>query len=171
VVAFGNWQRGGDNVTPQELTRLLDQHGPALVLYARQWCAAPEDVVQETIIQLVSQRRPPEDVVPWLFKVVRNRAISTARSTRRRRQRESQYAASEAWFEALDQRLDAMAAAAALEELPLEVREVLVARLWGDLSFEEIGRVTGTSTTTAHRRYQQGLAQLRERLESPCKKT
>ena len=52
-----------------------------------------------------------------------------------------------------------------LAELPLELREVIVARLWGGLTFEEIGQVVGCSLPTAHRRYQTGLAQLRERLE------
>ena len=157
-------------MTAEDLTRLLDKHGPALVLYARQWCAAPEDVVQEAIIKLSGQSCPPEDVLPWLYRVVRNQAISVARSTQRRRLREARCAVDEAWFEPAGQRLDAQTAAEVLEELPPEVREVVIARLWGDLSFEEISRITETSASTAHRRYQRGLALLRERLDSPCKK-
>ncbi|HZT78720.1 MAG TPA: hypothetical protein VFA26_00740 [Gemmataceae bacterium] len=45
---------------PEQLGRLIDQHAAALVLYARQWCAAPEDVVQEALVKLVRQRKPPE---------------------------------------------------------------------------------------------------------------
>ena len=56
----------------------------------------------------------------------------------------------------------------ALEELPEEQREVIIARLWGGLSFEEIGKINGTVTSTAHRRYQQGIAALREKLEGIC---
>jgi RNA polymerase sigma-70 factor (ECF subfamily) len=52
-----------------------------------------------------------------------------------------------------------------LAELPLQLREVIVARLWGGLTFEDIARLAGCSLPTAHRRYQTGLTQLRERLE------
>ena len=45
-------------------------------------------------------------------------------------------------------------------------REAIVARLWGGLTFEEVARLQGCSLTTAHRRYQAGLARLHARLES-----
>ena len=32
---------------PHDFARLVDARGPALILYARQWCHAPEDVVQD----------------------------------------------------------------------------------------------------------------------------
>jgi len=34
-------------MSPTEFARLIDAHAAPLVLYARQWCDAPEDVVQE----------------------------------------------------------------------------------------------------------------------------
>jgi RNA polymerase sigma-70 factor (ECF subfamily) len=64
--------------------------------------------------------------------------------------------------------LDARIAAEALEALPLEQREVLVARLWGGLNFVEIGELVGCSSSAAHRRYAAGLAALRERLGVAC---
>jgi RNA polymerase sigma-70 factor (ECF subfamily) len=51
--------------------------------------------------------------------------------------------------------------------LPLEQREVVVARIWGGLTFEEVARLAGCSLPTAQRRYQAGLAVLRERLDCP----
>jgi RNA polymerase sigma-70 factor (ECF subfamily) len=53
-----------------------------------------------------------------------------------------------------------------LAELPLEQREVIVARIWGGLTFEDIACVADCSVPTAHRRYHAGLAALRERLET-----
>ena len=156
--------------TPELLAKLLDEHGPPLVLYARQWCNAPEDVVQEAFLQLIRQKKPPDRVVPWLYRVVRNRAISVSRSQSRRQRYESAAAyRAEPWFLPVeDDCLDAAAASRALEELPLELRETIVARLWGGLSFDEIAELTETSISTAHRRYQAGLAALRARLENPC---
>lgn len=157
---------------PELLGRLLDEHGDALTLYARGWCDAPEDVVQEALVQLMRQPRPPERIVPWLYRVVRNGAISAARAAGRRRRHESLAAMrEESWFvQTGGERLDALAATRALQELPQEQREAIVARLWGGLSFEEIAELTATSSSTAHRRYEAGLAVLRERLGVECLK-
>jgi RNA polymerase sigma factor (sigma-70 family) len=157
-------------MTPERLGRLLDERAAALTLFARQWCAAPEDVVQEAFVKLAAQRPPPNDPVAWLFQVVRNGALSAARAERRRRRHEADAAATRpAWFAPAEHAtLDGEAAAAALEALPAEEREVVVAHLWGGLSFEQIGRVAGVSPSTAHRRYLKALTALRERLRVPC---
>ena len=44
-------------MTPRQLGDLIDRLGPALVLYACQWAAAPEDVVQDAFLKLVEARR------------------------------------------------------------------------------------------------------------------
>ena len=157
-------------VGPELLARLIDEHAPALVLYARQWCQTPDDVVQEALVRLVEQPATPENVVGWLYRVVRNAAISASRSAARRTRRETATARRrEPWFDpAPPGQLDAAAATAALDQLPLEQREVIVARLWGGLSLEQIAELTGSSTSTVHRRYQTGLAALRERLGVAC---
>jgi len=156
-------------VSPELLGRLVDDHAAALVLYARQWCAAPEDVVQEAFLKLAQQLSVPDNPAGWLYRVVRNGAISAARSTRRRRRHEGLAAArAPAWFIAEASALDAEAATAALQELPVEQREIIVAHLWGGLSFEQIAELVGTSPSTAHRWYTAGLTSLRERLGVPC---
>src|SRR5947209_493854 len=155
---------------PELLGRLVDEHAAALVLYARQWCAAAEDVVQDAFLKLVAQRPPPANVVPWLYRVVRNGAVSAARAERRRRRHEGAAAQrAPAWFAAAEATaLDLAAATAALQRLPLEQREVVVAHLWGGLTFEQIAEVAGCSSSTAHRWYLAGLSALRERLRVPC---
>jgi RNA polymerase sigma-70 factor (ECF subfamily) len=156
---------------PELLGRLVDQHAAALVLYARQWCAAPEDVVQEAFLKLVTRRPPPDNPVPWLYRVVRNAAVSASRTARLRQRHEAAAAArATPWFaaDADPEGLDAAAATAALQALPLEQREVIVARLWGGLTFEQIAELAGGSSSTAHRRYVAGLASLRERLGISC---
>jgi len=154
----------------ETLTRLLDQHTAALVLYVRQWCDAPEDVVQEAFLALMRESVVPENVVGWLYRVVRNRALNASRGGRRRRRHEAAAAhRGEPWLVASEgDRLDAEAAARALEALPGQEREVIVARLWGGLSFEEIARLTGSGVSTVHRWYHRGLATLRERLSGVC---
>src|SRR6478672_6465746 len=69
---------------PEQLGELVDRYAAALVLYARQWCASPEDVVQTAFLKLVRLRTPPENLLPWLYRVVRNGAIDASRAARRR---------------------------------------------------------------------------------------
>src|SRR5262245_54791211 len=125
---------------PERLGRLVDQHARALALYARQWCASPEDVVQEAFVRLAAQVQPPDNLAAWLYRVVRNAAISAGRSERRRRRHESAAAAKRtAWFvPAENTMLDADTATAALQGLPPEQRETIVAHLWGGLTFEQV---------------------------------
>ena len=47
-----------------------------------------------------------------------------------------------------------------IERLPPLEREIVVARIWGDLPFDEIAELVDVSTSTAHRRYQKALAML-----------
>ena len=157
-------------LSPEAVTQLWDEHSTALVLYARQWCDGPEDVVQEAFLLLVRQVAAPDNPVGWLYRVVRNRAINAARSRGRKSRRETAAAMrGEPWFDAAGgDRLDAAAATEALKHLPLEQREAIVARLWGGLSFEEIARLSETSLSKVYRSYHRGLAALRERLEGSC---
>jgi hypothetical protein len=50
-------------VSPETLRRILDQHTAALVLYARQWCSTPEDVVQDVFLLLMLCTRAAPNVV------------------------------------------------------------------------------------------------------------
>jgi RNA polymerase sigma-70 factor (ECF subfamily) len=156
------------DVGPETLGRLVDEHAAALTLYARQWCSAPEDVVQEAFIKLIGQRAAPVHAVAWLYRVVRNAALSAARSARRRNRHEAVAATrAPAWFDEADgAALDGETAAAALQGLPIEQRETIVAHLWGGLTFEQIAELTGSTSSTAHRWYVAGLSALRERLQS-----
>jgi RNA polymerase sigma-70 factor (ECF subfamily) len=152
------------SISPEQLQQLLAEHGAALVLFAAQWTDAPDDCVQEALLDLVRLPTAPANPVAWLFHVVRKRAYSMYRSAQRRRKHETAVgAAAAAWFlPAPAPEIDSQALAAALQELDLEYREVIVARIWGGLSFEQIGTLVGASTSAAHRRYEAGLRMLRK---------
>ena len=156
------------SIDPDILGRLYRQHAPALRLYARQWPWCGEDLVHDAFVKLAQQSPPPERVLPWLYGVVRNGAFAAHRAAVRRRGREGEASTPEAWFAAVDDQLDARDAVRLLAGLDLELREVIVARLWGGLTFDEIAKLVGCSLPTAHRRYQSGLTELRERLDGRC---
>lgn len=159
-------------VGPELLEWLLDRHAATLEFYAHQWCANPEDVVQETLVLLAAEPQSPRDVVAWLYRVVRSRAINASRSARRRKHHEAAAALPETacFVPSPGDRIDAKKAAATLERLPDDQREVVVTRLWGGLTFRQIGQLTGTSDSTAHRRYTAALDTLRQELGIPCLK-
>ncbi|HET6327997.1 MAG TPA: sigma-70 family RNA polymerase sigma factor [Planctomycetaceae bacterium] len=153
-------------LSPEFIARLFDRHVAALELFAAQWFPNPSDIVQEAFLQLVRQGRDPDRPVAWLYRVVRNGAITAARrETRRQRNEQSAIAQARLRFEADGESpLDAESAAQALAGLSEEKREAVIARIWGGLTFEEIGEFAGISSSEAHRRYEAGLAALRKSL-------
>jgi RNA polymerase sigma factor (sigma-70 family) len=155
---------------PGTLGRLLDRNANALILYARQWCDSPEDVVQDSFVKLASERRTPGDPTAWLYKVVRHAAINAGVAAKRRRRHEAATAVvPSAWFAPSDHNaIDPESAVDALRGLPIDQREVIVARLWGGLTFEQIAALSGHSVSGAHRLYHSGLTALRERLGVSC---
>jgi RNA polymerase sigma-70 factor (ECF subfamily) len=158
-------------IDAEQLGRLLDERGAALALYAAQWTDAPDDCVQEALVELARQQPSPEHVVAWLYRVVKHRALNAARGARRRRERESRAIAErfpEAEQPAAFDNDDTIAATDALVQLELEERELIVMRIWGNLTYDEIGSALNISTATAYRQYERALTRLRNILELPC---
>ena len=155
-------------ISPTELGEWFHVHGAALVLYARQWLErdAAEDVVQDVFLRLMSQRSAPDNPRAWLFRAVRNAAISGLRSQKRREARAARPQADRPpWFEPRpDERLDAAAAQQVLAGLPEEQREVVVLRIWGELTLREIGELLAEPVSTVFSRYQAALNAIRQRM-------
>jgi RNA polymerase sigma factor (sigma-70 family) len=158
----------------ERLGMLIDRLAAALELYARQWCDEFEDVVQEAFVKLATQPTTPTNPAAWLFRTVRNGSINAGIAKRRRRRHEAEAVARvPSWFEtspAARSRaiVDPESAQAALAVLPLEQREIIVAHLWGGLTFDQIAELVGFSAGSTHRLYQAGLMALREYLGVPC---
>jgi RNA polymerase sigma factor (sigma-70 family) len=160
-----------NHIDAELLGQLLDEHGPALALYAAQWTEAADDCVQEALVELARQPARPDNIVAWLYRVVKHRALNAARSTRRRRERESRAMAGR--FAQTNQRAafdrwDVLTVIEALEQLETEEREVVVMRIWGGLTYAAVAAALEISISAAHRRYSQALFHLRELLEATC---
>lgn len=159
-------------IGPAQLASSFDVHSATLSLFARQWLerAAAEDIVQDVFISLMSQRRVPDNVKAWLYKAVRNAAISHARSSARRSTRELRLAEQRPeFFEPQPHDLiDASAAQEALASLAAEQREVIVMRLWAQMTLAEIADITGQAVSTLFSRYRTGLSEIKRIMESSC---
>jgi RNA polymerase sigma factor (sigma-70 family) len=144
------------------LAELFDRHAAALALYAQQWTATYDDCVQEAFIELARQPQAPDNPAAWLYRVVRNRSLNAARSARRRTTHE-QFAAGEPRFSGAGAGPDAkLELTDLLSRLNPADREIVVLRVWGQLSWEEIATVAGGSKSSAQRNYVQALQQLRK---------
>lgn len=153
--------------------KLFDEHGPALLLYARQWtesAADAEEAVQDGFVKFWTSRfRDAPDPLPLLYVAVRQCALDRRRSRQRRVQREKEAERDRheqvAWFECpLEAKERCQAVQDALQSLPDEQREVLVMKIWGGLTFKQIGEALGIPLNTAASRYRYALAGLRQRL-------
>lgn len=149
------------------------QHGPKLLLCARQWTrslADAEDVVQEAFVRFWRhQRGLDDDPQRLLFTSLRRAAIDLARRDTRRARREAaageDLAGPSGWFEHdAEQAERVRAIEAAIRRLPTEQREVLVLKIWGELTFEEIARELDIPANTAASRYRYALGGLRKDL-------
>ena len=149
------------------LQQLIDSHGAALKLYARQWCNAPDDALQEALIELLRQSPVPDHPTAWLFKTIRFRAMNFSRGERRRSEHHRRASEQrDEWFiEEQGTGLDGQALSEILEQLPNTEREIVIARTWGELPFERIAELVGSSSSSVHRRYRAALSMLRRMID------
>jgi len=149
------------------IAALWQKHSPGLLLYARQKSSAAEDLVQTAFLSLARLAEPPRDPVTWLYRVVRNGAVSHWRQEQRRQRREQAVAEERGeWFQPTQQAaLDQAELREALSRLESAEREVVVLHIWGGLTFVQLGEVLETSSSTAQRQYAAALARLKMILE------
>jgi len=150
------------------IEELVHTRLPDLVLFAKQWKQnSAEDIVQEAFLQLMKQAMKqkvlPDNPVAWLYTTVRNLSNNEHRSHHRRKRRELEVQTSKGLFEVpeTEQKEEIEQLIRKLELLDLEYREVIVAKIWGGLTLEEIAEMTGTSRSAVHRKWQEGLRRMR----------
>ena len=132
-------------VTHEDWKVCFSELAPGLVLFARQFArtsADAEDIVQDAFVRFWRKEHSIENRA-LLFATVRSVALDLLRRDARRARREAN-AALEVEQSTLPQ-FDfddgsQQELAAAVDCLPVEQREVLVMKIWNELTFAEIGR-------------------------------
>ncbi|OFX14549.1 MAG: hypothetical protein A2Z18_01625 [Armatimonadetes bacterium RBG_16_58_9] len=127
--------------------------------------------MQEVFARLARGRRPlakVKNVRAYLFSATRNAANDILRSKLRRGCVQERACAD--FRTHLATRDDESAAESltlcrALAELPLEQREVLVLKVFDEMTFKEIANTIGASINTVASRYRYGIEKLRAAIE------
>ena len=166
----------------------LTEHGPRLILFARQQSRSSEDaedIVQDALVKLTEKIDAGEFVggqeawMPYLFTTIRRLSIDLGRRDDRRRREDyvggetdiEQKESFHPWFESESSDDETRALLeAGLKELPPKFAEVVVMKVWGDRTFAEIGDALEISPNTAASRYRYGLEALKKKLSSARRK-
>ena len=157
----------------QEWRDWLTQYGGRLMLFARQQtrCEADaEDVFQAALVRTWKTHRaaPDAQVVGLTYTNIRRCAIDLGRSNDRRKRREEESVRERgeliAWFE-LPEDDTSRALQVAMSKVPEKFREVITLKIWGNQTFDEIGKTLEISPNTAASRYRYGMEALRKSLE------
>ena len=147
----------------------LARLGPAAFLYARQLtgsAADAEDAVQDGFIRFWRSRGKARDRVAFFYACVKSAILDQRRGEQRRKRRErvraQEHGLGEPMFmcsspEDLERR---EIVERALVDLPEEQREAVVLRLWGGLTFAEIGQAVGAPLHTVAARYRYALEKI-----------
>lgn len=150
----------------------LTRYEAALLRYAATLVdrAQAKDVVQETFLELCKAEREAVEghLAAWLFTVCKHRAVDASRKAQRLRSLEDadvNEAPDSGPIKKLERRQALSRVGAALEALPEREREALLLKLDGGLSYKEIARIMGLSTSnvgfilhTAIKRIQREIA-------------
>jgi len=154
-------------VTHEDWKVCFSELAPGLVLFARQFVRQvpdAEDIVQDAFVRFWRKEHSIENR-GLLYATVRSVALDLLRRDARRARREAnaslemeQTTAPHFDFDDNSQR----ELAGAVDRLPIEQREVLVMKIWNELTFAEIGQALGISQNTAASRYRYALTALKK---------
>lgn len=148
---------------------LYTRLAPAVLGYLRaQRAPEPEDLLHDVFLDvsrdLAAFRGDDAKLRSWVFSIAHNRLIDDRRRRAVRPQKAANVAPERGYHDrGLEPRDEALIAACA--SLTDEQREVVVLRFVGDLSLEDVARLTRKRVSAVKRLQARGLARLAEILE------
>jgi RNA polymerase sigma factor (sigma-70 family) len=171
----------------RQIAGIVEEEGSRLRNFIRRRVPDPfdaEDILQDVFYRLVEANRllmPIEHVTGWLFSVARNRITDLFRKKKPELFSDTALEDDEGELLALEDLLPSPDAGpeaiyarnvlleeleVALNELPVEQREVFIAHELEGLSFKELAAATGVNLNTLLSRKRAAVLYLRERLQS-----
>jgi RNA polymerase sigma-70 factor (ECF subfamily) len=153
----------------------LAENGPRLLVFARSWGTSQqdaEDLLQEAILRLWHYQEdkgggPPD--LPLVYSTIRFCGLNLHRSESRRKKREESIVYlndfQDVWLDPVQEEdEEALLLRDAVQNLSPKLREVVVMKTWGGLTFLQISEALAISPNTAASRYRYALEQLAHEL-------
>ncbi|RPJ31835.1 MAG: sigma-70 family RNA polymerase sigma factor [Verrucomicrobiaceae bacterium] len=153
----------------------LAENGPRLLLFARGWSQCredAEDLVQDAILRMWHHQAdkggtPPD--LPLVFSTIRFCGLNHHRSEKRRRKREESVIYlndfQDVWLDPLmEEDEEALILRDAVQRLSAKLRDVVIMKFWGGLTFQQIAETLAISPNTAASRYRYAMEQLAQEL-------
>ena len=172
----GNGSSPGHDHAASSWRSWYEAHAGRLLLYVRQWLprrADAEDAVQAGFVKFWKHRpHPAQEDAPLLYATVRCAALDLLKSQQRAAKRESDAGRDQddRWWDAstLEEQERAHLLQQAMQRLTEEQREVLLLKIWAEMTFAEIAQTLEENPNTVAARYRYALASLKKLLPEDC---
>lgn len=151
----------------RRLTEVMESHKQRLFRYA---CyrtgsiAEAEDLLQDVYLRLLERQTEVEKVnnlSAYIFRSLVNACSSRTVAPHFVELSSSEVAELDSEADNFEEEVERITALVAM--MPEESREVIRLKIYGGLTFDEVGAALGLSTSTAKRRYYEGLESLRNK--------
>ena len=126
--------------------------------------SSAEDAVQDALIAIAALQTRPTDLEAYFFRTVRNKALHSVKQNNRfdRSMDPTEFLDVKDCSE--DQKILAAQVAEYLVKLEENTRQVIIMKLFADLTFAEIAEIMASSPNTVASWYRRGISRLKEQL-------
>lgn len=121
--------------------------------------AAAEDCVFDALAAVAALKEAPRNMAAYLFRVVRNKALHNLKQSQRQQAFDEDYLDAEPGNQELETLLGQVKQH--IGSLVADEQQVLILKLFEDMTFDEIARIMEASPNTVASWYRRGLEKLK----------
>lgn len=121
--------------------------------------AQAEDCVHEALVAVATLDKPPENLPAYLYRVVRNKALHSNKLSQRSETLADDFATA---HDDTELAMLVEQVKTHMKKLGLNEQQVIMMKLFADMTFEEVATIMEASPNTVASWYRRGLARLKE---------
>ena len=130
--------------------------------------ASAEDAVLDAMLAISEMNRQPDNLPAYLYRTVRNKALHTTKQSKRFTSDFDYSDFIDSESHAAEEQVFVSQILEQLEKFESDQQQVLIMKLFGDLTFDEIAEITANSPNTVASWYRRGLQKLKETVHEPA---
>lgn len=143
----------------QLIRSFYEAHLQALYIYALSLVGsreAAEDVIHDAIASVLSLKRLPKEMRPYVFRCIRNASMDIHRKATKENRHETIFQTQQTPDPSLGLIAEEM-----MNRVTPDEREAIVLKLYSGMTFKEIAELRGVSVNTVSSWYRRGLDRMR----------